>query len=698
MKIQDDDLKKAFQNQTIPEPDTSKKDHLIREAGSLFQKNFKQAEKKDQGFSNIVRLMGNFIKKVISTQGEPIMTTQRLATIGMALFALTLALSTPLVIRHKDKSNQDISETITSQPQEEQHIIKSPEPVEHGANPESTVAGNKPATRQIRDEFARTTSPKKQDGLKEYNLGKSKAEKISRPNTMPVAPVFKTREAKVAPQPGMMQSTGNVFMAEQDAQTHYYKDVGRDTFTTIKLNPLKLVKEEPVSTFSIDVDTASYTFARRQLNLGILPQKDAVRIEEMINYFDYDYAVPDDKSAPFGPTVAVYPTPWNQHTKLLHIGIKGYDIVASEKPTSNLVFLLDVSGSMNNPDKLPLLKNSFSLLVNNLAADDTVAIVVHAGAAGTVLEPTKVKDKGKILAALDRLQAGGSTAGGQGIRLAYSLAESNFNKDAVNRVILATDGDFNVGITDREELKSFVERKRKTGIFLSVLGFGQGNYNDALMQTLAQNGNGNAAYIDSLTEARKVLVDEASSTLFTIAKDVKIQVEFNPVLVNDYRLIGYETRLLNREDFNNDAVDAGDVGSGHSVTAIYEITPATSPKKLIDDLRYQDNTVQKEQPLTGEYAFLKIRYKLPQEDTSKLITQPINTQFEHADFSTVPAELQFAAAVAGFGQLLREDPYTHDFTYESVIKIGQTARGSDPFGYRSEFLNLVRLAKSARAM
>ena len=377
------------------------------------------------------------------------------------------------------------------------------------------------------------------------------------------------------PAPGFYYSQEDVAVT----MPGYYKDEGRDKFDEITFNPIKLVGEEPVSTFSIDVDTASYAFVRRQLNNGTLPQKDAVRVEELINYFNYNYPLPEDRSKPFKPTVALYPTPWNENTKLLHIGIKGYDIVPAEKPRSNLVFLLDVSGSMNSPDKLPLLRNSFSLLVDSLDPEDTVAIAVYAGAAGTILEPTKVKEKSKILAALNRLHAGGSTAGGAGIQLAYSLAEMNFDKEAVNRVILATDGDFNVGITNQNELKSFIERKRKSGIFLSVLGFGQGNYNDALMQALAQNGNGNAAYIDSLNEARKVLVDEAGGTLFTIAKDVKIQIEFNPARVHDYRLIGYETRMLKQEDFNNDKVDAGDVGSGHSVTAIYEITPVESRKK-----------------------------------------------------------------------------------------------------------------------
>jgi len=496
------------------------------------------------------------------------------------------------------------------------------------------------------------------------------------------------------------QDTGRVSGITTEPDTIHppgYKDVGRDRFKKIDVNPVKLVSEEPVSTFSVDVDTASYAFVRRQLNHGVLPQKNAVRIEELINYFDYNYPLPQDKTKPFAPTVAVYPCPWNKDTQLLHIGIKGYDIAPGKKPRSNLVFLLDVSGSMNSPDKLPLLKNAMKLLVDQLEPDDTVAITVYAGAAGTVLEPTKAQEKGKIIAALDRLQAGGSTAGAAGIKLAYALALQNFDKQAVNRVILATDGDFNVGITNREELKSYIERQRESGIFLSVLGFGQGNYNDALMQTLAQNGNGNAAYIDSLNEARKVLVDEAGATLFPIAKDVKIQVEFNPARVNDYHLIGYETRMLKREDFNNDKVDAAEIGSGHTVTAIYEITPADAGQKRIDPLRYQAAEEKAAAPKSMEIAFLKIRYKLPDSDTSTLITRTIDDSVTHTEFASVNPEMRFAAAVAGFGQLLRQDPYTKDFSYKDIITMARNAKGTDEFGYRSEFINLVRLAASTKS-
>jgi Ca-activated chloride channel family protein len=503
--------------------------------------------------------------------------------------------------------------------------------------------------------------------------------------TMPTAPAPAS-----APVVGFSSTLDNL-------QPQYYQDEGRDKFQSVEENTVKSVATEPVSTFSIDVDTSSYSFMRRQLNNGVLPQKDAVRIEEMVNYFDYNYALPEKGADPFQPTIAVYDAPWHEGHKIIHVGIKGYDI--ETKPKSNLVFLIDTSGSMNSPDKLPLLVNSFKLMLDSLSPDDTVGIVVYAGSAGTVLEPTKAGDKQKIIEALERLQAGGSTAGAEGIRQAYSLAERAMIKDGNNRIILATDGDFNVGITNPEELKGFVERKREEGISLSVLGFGEGNYNDQMMQTLAQNGNGNAAYIDSLSEARKVLVKEASSTLFTIAKDVKIQVEFNPAMVSEYRLIGYETRHLNREDFNNDKVDAGEVGAGHAVTAIYEITP-TGGAKMVDDLRYAADKKERaevkpteEKPASSEYAFLKIRYKQPDGDTSKLMTRPI-TPADDVAFGKASDDVRFASAVAGFGQLLKGSKYAGTLTYDQVIDTANSARGKDEFGYRAEFVNLVRLAKS----
>ena len=473
---------------------------------------------------------------------------------------------------------------------------------------------------------------------------------------------------------------------------------GRDRFTDFPESPVSVVAENSVSTFSIDVDTASYSFVRASLEQGVLPPKNAVRVEELINYFPYDYPIPEDRGSPFSVTASLMQTPWNTGTRLLHIGIRGYEQDTEGLSPANLVFLIDTSGSMRAPNKLPLLVNSFKLLLDSLAPDDTVAIVTYAGSAGVALEPTPAVERGTILATLERLRAGGSTAGAEGIRQAYLLAEQNLTEDGVNRVILATDGDFNVGITDTEELKSFVERKRERGVYLSVLGFGRGNYNDALMQALAQNGNGHAAYIDNLMEARKVLVEEATSTLFPIAKDVKIQIEFNPDLVQEYRLIGYESRMLAREDFRNDNVDAGEIGSGHTVTAIYELTPTGADAALVGSLRYQRETASPGSAFSDEYAFLKIRFKAPDGDTSDVITEPITRGNEIGETGTVAREARFSVAVAGFGQLLRGGRYTGDLDQDDVIDLAMNAKGDDPFGYRAEFINLVRLAKSAAAM
>ena len=474
----------------------------------------------------------------------------------------------------------------------------------------------------------------------------------------------------------------------------YVAQEDRERFERFGTNPVRAALENPVSTFSIDVDTASYAFARRSLKEGFPPPRDSVRVEEFINYFPYDWAGPQDADIPFNTTVTVTPTPWNENTQLMHVAIKGYDVEQAQKPRSNLVFLIDTSGSMNAADKLPLLKNSFRLLVEQLEADDTVSIVTYAGNAGTVLEPTRVADKAAILAALDGLEAGGHTAGEAGIREAYRLAEASFVEGGVNRIMLATDGDFNVGQTSDEALKRLVEDKRAGGVYLSVLGFGRGNLNDAMMQTLAQNGNGVAAYIDTLAEAEKVLVEEASSSLFTIASDVKIQVEFNPARIAEYRLIGYETRALAREDFNNDRVDAGDVGSGHTVTAIYEVTPVGSPAQMIDDLRYGEATQGAGVSNADEYAFVKIRYKAPGEAASRLIETPVTDANAVADFAGAGDDLRFSVAVAAFGQKLRGTDAVADYGYDRIMEIAAAARGADPFGYRAEFLSLVRLASA----
>ncbi|MBY3074607.1 VWA domain-containing protein [Rhizobium laguerreae] len=473
-------------------------------------------------------------------------------------------------------------------------------------------------------------------------------------------------------------------------------DPDRERFANAAANPIKSVATDPVSTFSADVDSASYAFVRRSLTGGAMPDPQSVRVEEMINYFPFDWPGPDNADQPFKATVTVMPTPWNRDTELMHVAIKGYDIAPATTPHANLVFLIDVSGSMDEPDKLPLLKSAFRLLVNRLKADDTVSIVTYAGNAGTVLTPTRVAEKSKILSAIDRLEPGGSTGGAEGIEAAYNLAKQGFVKDGINRVMLATDGDFNVGPSSDEDLKRIIEERRKDGIFLTVLGFGRGNLNDSLMQTLAQNGNGSAAYIDSLAEAQKTLVEEAGSTLFPIASDVKFQVEFNPERIAEYRLIGYETRALKREDFNNDRVDAGDIGSGHSVTAIYEITPKGSPAVMNDDLRY--GAADQVPPKTsdsahqGELAFVKMRYKRPGEDKSALITTPVNDGNAVATVDAAPQDVRFSVAVAAFGQKLSHVAAVDTYSYQAIADLAAASRGTDAFGYRSDFLGLVRLA------
>lgn len=456
-------------------------------------------------------------------------------------------------------------------------------------------------------------------------------------------------------------------------------------------NPVKLTSEEPVSTFSSDVDTTAYSVMRRYISSNNrLPPSDSVRVEEYVNYFDYQYAEPKSAAEPFTPTIWVTPSPWNAGTRLMHIGVKGYDLKPETTPDANIVLLLDVSGSMQSDNKLPLVKKSVELLIDEMSKDDRISIVVYAGAAGVVLEPTPGNQKTKIMAALNALEAGGSTAGGEGLSLAYKLAEENFAKDRVNRIILATDGDFNVGVVDADSLEDFVARKRKTGIYLTILGFGEGNYNDVIAQKLAQAGNGAAAYIDTLNEARKVLVREFRSTLFPIAKDLKFQIEFNPAVVAEYRLIGYETRLLNREDFNNDAIDAGDIGSGHTVTAIYELALAGSEARLIDDRRY--TTAPAVAGTTDEFAFVRLRYKLPEEEDSRLIETPVPTADAFASIGQAPRDARFAAAVAAFGQKLQRAGYTDRYSYDEIIALAQAAKGDDPYGDRAEFINLVRAA------
>lgn len=466
-----------------------------------------------------------------------------------------------------------------------------------------------------------------------------------------------------------------------------------DVYEETAPNPIHAVSTDPVSTFSIDVDTASYANTRRFIESGQLPPADAVRVEELINYFDYAYAPPIDSEVPFATSVSVVPSPWNQATQLVHIGIQGYDLVEEDRPAANLTFLVDVSGSMNSPDKLGLLVQGLRLLVGELGEDDTVAIVTYASGVRIALPPTPGSDKATILGVLDSLRAGGSTSGQAGLATAYRLAYGSFNVEGVNRILLATDGDFNVGISDPDLLEEEIARQREGGVYLSVLSFGRGNLNDELTQRLAQNGNGNAAYIDSLLEAKKVLVDELGGTLFPIANDVKIQVEFNPAQVAEYRLLGYETRILEREDFNNDHVDAGEIGNGHNVTAIYEIVPATAEFRWMGDLRYDEGpALEPDDQFAGELAYLKIRYKLPGEDTSKLISRPVSAEQTIATLDDAPGDVRFSIAVAAYGQLLRNDAFLSDYGFGDVVDLASAAKGKDSFGYRAEFVRLADLA------
>jgi Ca-activated chloride channel family protein len=419
----------------------------------------------------------------------------------------------------------------------------------------------------------------------------------------------------------------------------------------------------------------------------------------MINYFDYAYEAPDINEAPFSIQTELAMSPWSKDHALLRVGLKGYEPIQEQRPASNLVFLLDVSGSMNSPDKLPLLKKSLLLLSKQLKANDKVSIVVYAGASGVVLEPTEGNQTLKIEQALENLSAGGSTNGQAGIQLAYQLAHKSYDPSGINRIILATDGDFNVGTSDLDSLKKLIEQKREEGISLSVLGFGTGNYNDQLMEQLADVGNGNYAYIDGLNEARKVLVEELPSTLMTIAKDVKIQVEFNPDMVKEYRLLGYENRGLAREDFNNDKVDAGEIGAGHTVTALYELVLKSSEGQRVDPLRYQDESktnakTKLTDQATNELAFIKFRYKALNETKSKLIARPIIMPQQIIAFEYATEDFRFSATVAEFGEVLRQSKYVSVLDYNTMIEHALNAKGSDPFGYRSEFIQLLRLASN----
>lgn len=472
----------------------------------------------------------------------------------------------------------------------------------------------------------------------------------------------------------------------------YAYDMNTEEYKNIEENGFKKVNENPLSTFSIDVDAASYSNMRRYLNRGELPPADAIRTEELINYFSYNYPQPTGKD-PVKITTEVGSCPWNKNHRLVRIGLKAKEIPTEKLPVSNLVFLIDVSGSMYGPQRLGLVQSSLKLLVNNLRDADRVAIVVYSGSAGERLPSTSGSDKQKIREAIDELTAGGSTAGGEGIKLAYKIAKKNFVKGGNNRIILCTDGDFNVGLSSNEGLENLIEQERKSGVYLTVLGYGMGNYKDSKMQILAEKGNGNHAYIDNLQEANRVLVNEFGATMHTVAKDVKLQIEFNPSQVQAYRLIGYESRLLKDEDFNNDAKDAGEMGAGHTVTAFYEVVPVGVESNFVnkvDDLKYQKKVKPALQPTTSskELLTVKLRYKAPDEDISKKLELPLVDN----KGNNVSSDFRFATAVAMFGQLLRDSDFKGDATYAQVIAMAKTALDNDERGYRREFLRLVETA------
>ena len=474
-----------------------------------------------------------------------------------------------------------------------------------------------------------------------------------------------------------------------DSAAFGYQDVYREQYQKIESSPVQAVAQQPVSTFSIDVDTGAYANVRRFLNDGSLPPKDAVRLEELVNYFPYAYPKPEG-DVPFSVATELAATPWNPETRLLRVAIKAADLSAAELPPANLVFLVDVSGSMDRREGLPMVQSTLKLLVDQLRPQDRVALVTYAGNASVVLESTAGSDKARIRAAIDQLSAGGSTAGESGIQLAYQEAQKGLLKGGINRILLATDGDFNVGISDFETLKQLAADKRKTGVSLTTLGFGTDNYNEQLMEQLADAGDGNYAYIDNLREARKVLVDQLSSTLAVVAKDVKIQVEFNPAEVSEYRLLGYENRALKREDFSNDKVDAGEIGAGHTVTALYEVVPVGA-KGWLEPLRY---TQANEKPgKAGEIAWLRLRYKAPEGGASQLVERPIG-KGQATPINQASEDLRFAAAVAAFAQQLGDAKYTGDFSLADSARLARGAKGEDPFGLRGEFVQLVELAQS----
>lgn len=587
----------------------------------------------------------------------------------------------------------------------EQTPLNSPKPTSQ-KNP---IANNKPNEENLDTASAKDKNHAKDNDNYAKNSNKYELRKKNDSSSLPVEKEIKTEDLNETAQPAKSEEKSiskigregdNNIRAyetkkleapkeEYDSNSQYKNNVE---------NSFQNPTDYPLSTFSIDVDTASYTNSRRWLNNGNLPNKRVVRTEEFINYFTYDYKAPEfDNEQPFSVYTEAASCPWNEKHQILQIGLKGKELKSENRKPSNLIFLIDVSGSMNSADKLPLLKSGLKMLVNHLGNDDKVGIVVYAGASGTALNPTSIKNKSEILTALDSLSPGGSTNGAAGIHLAYQLAEANFIKDGNNRIILATDGDFNVGTTSTEQLQTLIEEKRKSGIFLSVLGFGTGNLNDHLMETLANKGNGNYNYIDRLSEAQKVLVQQLSATLYTIAKDVKIQIEFNPAHIAHYRLIGYENRMLAAQDFNDDKKDAGEIGAGHTVTALYEIVPVGAESNItgkIDELKYQTTEKKKDtvKSNSNDILTLKIRYKKPNEDISVKQTYTMLKSELGKSFENAKNNLLWATATAAFAQKLNKSDFLNDMSWQEIEKIAIKAKGNDAEGYRGEMIQLIKLA------
>ncbi|SDJ06097.1 vWA domain-containing protein [Aliiruegeria lutimaris] len=564
-------------------------------------------------------------------------------------------------------------------------LIVLPQDIGFGPNPDDAF----PETRNESADM--TVATVASDAPVERDLAEAVEPMLELASPSPAAPLVRqAARAKMAPAAGVALDS----MALSDAPMAFGRapqaELATEEFANDEAAGVTAVTDQPVSTFSVDVDTASWSVLRSSLMNGYLPPSDAIRIEEMVNYFPYAYPAPKPGGDPFEPTVNLSQTPWNPNTQILHIALQGEMPAVQDRPPLNLVFLIDTSGSMQDANKLPLLKQSLRLMLGELRPEDEVAMVAYAGSAGLVLEPTPAGEASKILAALDRLEAGGSTAGQEGLEQAYAIAADMAGEGELSRILLATDGDFNVGIHDPDALEDFIAAKRETGAYLSVLGFGRGNLDDATMQALAQAGNGQAAHIDTIAEAQKVLVDQLTGQLFPIAQDVKVQVEFNPAVVAEYRLIGYETRALRREDFANDKVDAGEIGAGHQVTALYEVTPVGSPAVLNEPLRYQPGAGTRE--ASDELGFLRLRYKAPGESESHLIETAIP-----AGVSEASVETRFASAIAGFGQLLRGSVYTGEWNYADAIALANSARGEDAFGYRAEAVRLMRLAETLAA-